>query len=1230
MSKRGTDRLHQGILRLLSISAAAVLGGFQIWSSGAVTPPELVINEVAYRGTEASSSDEWIELYNPNTSFVDLTGWTLFLGSKALPLQGVVDPHGYYLLERSDDDTISSLEADLIYTGSLTDSGVELRLVNDLGFTIDELSQWYVSISDRSSMERLNPFIGADYAFNWGVFSADATALDANGNLILGTPRAANSSTLRVFGYGYGYPVFRPGPPPSAPAEVTALQMDHRVRIIWQPASANHSTLLRLPSETIELTASPFFWTPSDQSFPLEAQLVSRDLFLQESPAEDLLLVYEYPRSPLVSELKINEFLPHPQDGESEWIELANSAEGWLSLGNCELQDERATIHRFESTAAVHPQGFLLTELSSARLNNAGDDITLRCDGVEIDTVSYGDHAFGEFIPSANGLQIPPRAAQGQSIGRVGSEKWFVFATPTPAAPNPSDLSLLPNTEPEPVITIQGNGSSTGCRVLHFNPTGADSFDAEDNILFHDWEYHLLGTPSPLFQIRKENPSSFAFREEIGRQFTVTLTVTDLFGVIASKTIPVELGHCSKRQAATSAKTNPPGASQLIINEVFPNPYGKDAGQEYIELYNPGPYDVLLDDWKLGGKTKKSLDGHSISAGGFLIFENITLRNSEDHLELSAPDGQLIDELEYADVEEGQSFALHPSGQFRWTIPTPAAENDFPFTQETIYLNESAPVIITSFLANPDGKDTDREWITILNRTEETISLDGWQLDNRQGGSAPYHIPGLILQPSESKTFSSKETGITLRNSTDQVRILDASGQLIDQLEWKTAIGSGVVLHREDLTRGDLIPPEEATVIEVIDGDTIDVLLRGKVERVRLIGVDTPETVHPFKEVEHFGKEASNYTKSQLQDARVTLEYDLSRRGKYGRLLAYVHIGERHFNAELISEGYAFAYLKYPFRYREDFRVLEKKAQAQGLGLWSSEEPQRLREQQEEVQDEELLEFEIIEEEILAAEEAPEIREDPEPSGQIALPRQPVSGVAYLTEGWSDMRISEILPNPSGRDSAPSGEFTEFIELNNLGSHEVDLRGWKILSSKGRVLFDGNTTKLVMGAHEFQAIIPLKALKNRDESLRLMTPLGVIQDEVSYQEGFKENSVFARDPDSGDWKVSSSPTPAEANIISLPIRKSRKKASSKISPHFRIVDLRQQTKASAKIPHPLMARVLDRVSQTTFRDRSARPFSLIGAILLLISLLTLQSQLPNLGAIFSSIYGANTCRKPRK
>ena len=121
----------------------------------------------------------------------------------------------------------------------------------------------------------------------------------------------------------------------------------------------------------------------------------------------------------------------------------------------------------------------------------------------------------------------------------------------------------------------------------------------------------------------------------------------------------------------------------------------------------------------------------------------------------------------------------------------------------------------------------------------------------------------------------------------------------------------------------------------VVDGDTIVVDLDGVLEKVRLIGVDTPETVHPRKPVEYFGREASAYTKAKAEGAEVTLEYDHQRRGKYGRLLAYVYIDGSMLNADLIEDGYGFAYTKYPFRYMEAFRSLEREARDEGRGLWA-------------------------------------------------------------------------------------------------------------------------------------------------------------------------------------------------------------------------------------------------------------------------------------------------------
>ena len=131
--------------------------------------------------------------------------------------------------------------------------------------------------------------------------------------------------------------------------------------------------------------------------------------------------------------------------------------------------------------------------------------------------------------------------------------------------------------------------------------------------------------------------------------------------------------------------------------------------------------------------------------------------------------------------------------------------------------------------------------------------------------------------------------------------------------------------------------PIEATVVRVIDGDTIRVRVRGKGHTVRLIGVDTPETVHPTKTVQHFGAEASAYTKAALEGKTVTLEADPTgdTRDRYGRLLRYVHLDGQNFNARLIREGYGHAIRRFRYSKRAQFIRLEDEARRRGRGLWS-------------------------------------------------------------------------------------------------------------------------------------------------------------------------------------------------------------------------------------------------------------------------------------------------------
>lgn len=128
-------------------------------------------------------------------------------------------------------------------------------------------------------------------------------------------------------------------------------------------------------------------------------------------------------------------------------------------------------------------------------------------------------------------------------------------------------------------------------------------------------------------------------------------------------------------------------------------------------------------------------------------------------------------------------------------------------------------------------------------------------------------------------------------------------------------------------------------VIRVVDGDTIIVNINGKEERVRLIGVDTPESVHPDsnKNVE-YGKIASAFTKNKLEGNTVTLEYDVQERDQYGRLLAYVYLGGQMFNKTLLAEGHA-KVATYPpnVKYVSDFLSIQKTAQANKKGVWAYE-----------------------------------------------------------------------------------------------------------------------------------------------------------------------------------------------------------------------------------------------------------------------------------------------------
>lgn len=141
---------------------------------------------------------------------------------------------------------------------------------------------------------------------------------------------------------------------------------------------------------------------------------------------------------------------------------------------------------------------------------------------------------------------------------------------------------------------------------------------------------------------------------------------------------------------------------------------------------------------------------------------------------------------------------------------------------------------------------------------------------------------------------------------------------------------------------------ETRTVEYVIDGDTI--ILDGH-EKVRLIGVDTPELNDSLRNarnakrwgadsavVDDFAYHAKAYTNRMIGGKTVRLEYDWERKDKYGRTLAYVYrLPDNMFlNAEIVRQGYGFAYLRFPFKYAGQFRKFEKEAMKNKRGMWQT------------------------------------------------------------------------------------------------------------------------------------------------------------------------------------------------------------------------------------------------------------------------------------------------------
>lgn len=168
--------------------------------------------------------------------------------------------------------------------------------------------------------------------------------------------------------------------------------------------------------------------------------------------------------------------------------------------------------------------------------------------------------------------------------------------------------------------------------------------------------------------------------------------------------------------------------------------------------------------------------------------------------------------------------------------------------------------------------------------------------------------------------------------------------QVISLVIGLVIVATGYYTESRTSTNTTETPPPAGTyrVVKFDDGDTIVVDMNGVEEKVRFIGVDTPETHDPRKAVQCFGTAAAAYTKQRIGSTPVRLQTDplSTNRDRYNRLLRYVYLPDGTLmNLDIIQQGYGFAYLSFPFTKSDEFRSVQTTAREQSKGLWNSCDP---------------------------------------------------------------------------------------------------------------------------------------------------------------------------------------------------------------------------------------------------------------------------------------------------
>lgn len=651
----------------------------------AQTADHLVISEIQITGGTGQTTNDFIEIYNPTNSIIDLSDWQLkrrttsgtessmkvFSKGKNIPA------HGYFLWANSKDNYHLSINADESSVAILTDDN-SIALFDSANNLIDALA-W--------GSDHTNPFIDSEHSIPCSGNPEANQSIERRPGGTQGNSQDTNNNSVDFL------PPAIPNPqnsqsPPQPPIQPTSPVCGNGACESGEDTASCSADCPALPPET-----------PPTQNIASPGDMV------------------------------INELLPWTAEGD-EWIELYLNKTDIFDLTNYKIYDNTSKAI-ITLAGSLNPENRFAIFETHNKLNNDGDSVTLMApDGTTvIDKVIYGKATENAPLPKKAG-QAVARKSNGLDTNNDAQD----FALTDQPTKNSSNIILQTQTEIVGGGTNVSNIYTVPKALIYINELVSDPTDGENewmelynagstSVELEGWfvedgsgaKTTLSGTLIPgQFQMISpingslNNSGDLLYLKDNKENIFDRLAYGvwddgNIFDNAPAAADPASIARacdgCSTNnpskdffiaQLPTKGKSNQGQAAEsaqnyqakIILNELLPDPRGDDSQDEFIELKNLENRLIPLNGWYLKDAAgKKYVLSGNISSGGFLLIKRsqsgLALNNNVDTVSLFNPDDQQKDKIAYNGAKEGFSFAQE-NNQWQWTSrATPGLENIF-------------------------------------------------------------------------------------------------------------------------------------------------------------------------------------------------------------------------------------------------------------------------------------------------------------------------------------------------------------------------------------------------------------------------------------------------------------------------------------------------------------------------------------------------------------------------